>query len=353
MAALAGRLAQRDGGAAGPSHLVAAVRLHAGLPPIDPANEAEPSEPETADVPPPPVENDADARSSDRPGEQTPNADVLLDALKATLPPGLLDGARDASSGEGRRAGSVDAARGAPVGLLRRAPHPGARPAILPTLLAAVPWQRARGRKVGQPVRVRPADLRWRRRRRPAGTTVVFAVDASGSAATERLAEAKGAVEALLAEAYVRRDRVAVVAFRHGRGTVLLPPTRGLVTAKRALRDLPGGGATPLASGMTCALDLCRAVERAGERAMLVLLTDGRGNVALDGTMGRLAARDDERAAARAVRVSGARALVIDTAARPGRHAPALAAEMGAELLVMPRSGGTDWANAVSERLAE
>ena len=275
-------------------------------------------------------------------------------ALVAALPPGMLDGV-GGRGGDGRGAGAAGratGARGRPAGVGRRADYPGARPSILPTLRAAVPWQRARGRGAGEPIAVRPSDLRYARRVRPAGTTIVFAVDASGSAARERLAEAKGAVEALLGEAYVRRDKVALIAFRGGRADLLLPPTRGLVTARRALGAVPGGGATPLAAGLLRGVETCRAARSSGERALLVVLTDGRGNVALDGTTGRQAARADEDAATAAIRSAELDAILIDTAARPGRHAPALAERMGARLLVMPRAGGVEWAAAVSDHLA-
>ena len=295
-------------------------------------------------------------RSPEAQPAEPPSPEAVAAALLAVLPPGLLDGGSGAGGtegGEGRRASGVSVgARGRPAGTRRRPTHAGQRPAILATLRAAVPWQRARGRAAGDPVAIRPSDLRYERRVRPAGTTVVFAVDASGSAARERLSEAKGAVEALLAEAYVRRDKVALVAFRGGRADLLLPPTRGLVTARRALGAVPGGGATPLAAGLLCAAEACRTARAGGERALMVVLTDGRGNVALDGTTGRLASRADEERAAFAIRHAGHEALVIDTAARPGRHAPLLAKRMGATLLAMPRAGGEEWAAAVSGHLA-
>src|SRR4029450_5166679 len=107
-------------------------------------------------------------------------------------------------------------------------------------------------------------------------TTTIFVVDASGSSALNRLAEAKGAVELLLADCYVRRDRVALLAFR-GRGAdLLLPPTRSLVAAKRGLGGLPGGGGTPLAAGIEAGLALADAVGRKGETPVVILLTDGR-----------------------------------------------------------------------------
>jgi magnesium chelatase subunit D len=96
-----------------------------------------------------------------------------------------------------------------------------------------------------------PDDFRVTRYKQRSETTTIFVVDASGSAALHRLAEAKGAVELLLADCYVRRDRVAMIAFRGPGAELLLPPTRSLVRAKRSLAGLPGGGGTPLASAST------------------------------------------------------------------------------------------------------
>jgi len=98
---------------------------------------------------------------------------------------------------------------------------------------------------------VRRDDFRVRRFAERAEATTIFAVDASGSAAAARLAEAKGAVELLLAEAYVARTQVALVAFRGTGAEAVLPPTRSLARAKRVLADLAGGGGTPLAAGLT------------------------------------------------------------------------------------------------------
>ena len=81
----------------------------------------------------------------------------------------------------------------------------------------------------------------------------------------------------------MRRDQVALIAFR-GRGAeLLLPPTRSLVRAKRSLAGLPGGGGTPLAAGIDAALALADAGAPRGGTPVVVLLTDGRANIARDG----------------------------------------------------------------------
>ena len=125
---------------------------------------------------------------------------------------------------------------------------PGGRLDLIETLRAAAPWQPLRraealrcGGPVGAQVLVRAQDFRLRRYQQRQQTTTVFTVDASGSLALHRLAEAKGAVELLLADCYVRRDQVALIAFRCTGAQLLLPPTRSLVRAKRCLAELPGG----------------------------------------------------------------------------------------------------------------
>ena len=117
----------------------------------------------------------------------------------------------------------------------------------------AAPWQPLRRTMAGADpgrVIVTPEDFRVRQYRQKREKVVIFCVDASGSAALTRLAETKGAIELMLAEAYVRREQVALIAFRGDKAEILLPPTRSLVQAKRRLAALPGGGGTPLASGL-------------------------------------------------------------------------------------------------------
>jgi magnesium chelatase subunit D len=175
----------------------------------------------------------------------------------------------------------------------------------------------------------------------------VFVVDASGSSALHRLAEAKGAVELLLADCYVRRDRVAVIAFRGQRADLLLPPTRSLVRAKRSLAGLPGGGGTPLAAGIEAAAALLDGVQRRGGTPTVVLLTDGRANVARDGAPNRARAEQDALAAARRVRAGRVATLFVDTAPRPQPFARELAAALGAHYLPLPHADAATLQRAV------
>jgi magnesium chelatase subunit D len=214
---------------------------------------------------------------------------------------------------------------------------------LMETLRAAAPWQVLRRRELGPQegpriVHVRGDDFRVTRFKPRSETTTLFVVDASGSAALHRLGEAKGAVELLLADCYVRRDRVALIAFRGRCAEVLLPPTRSLARARRCLAGLAGGGGTPLATAIEATLALADAARRRGCTPVAVWLTDGCANVALDGTGGRHDAAADAMRMARRVRAAGVRALVLDTSAHPHEAARELAREMGAIYLPLPHA---------------
>jgi magnesium chelatase subunit D len=175
---------------------------------------------------------------------------------------------------------------------------PGARIALDATLRAAAVKRGAGGRGTGDEENknlfIRPTSnprpptpiladaLRYKRFKRKAGTLFIFAVDTSGSMALNRIAQAKGALVRLLRQSYVRRDRVALVSFRGQNAEVLLPPSASVTRARRLLDELSVGGATPVAAGLTRALEIAERAARQGtERIVLLLFTDGRANVAL------------------------------------------------------------------------
>jgi magnesium chelatase subunit D len=296
--------------------------------------------------PPPPPDPGEEHSENSQDGAQL--ADVVLEAAAAALPPGLLDGAGGPGARKSRSSGAgavkTGGRRGPAVGVASKAPYPGARPDVLATLRAAAPWQAIRRRQApaersapaAGSILVRPDDFRWLRRCEPQGTTVLFVVDASGSAAAARLAEAKGAVELLLAESYRRRDEVALIAFRGPGAEIVLPPTRSLVRAKRALAALPGGGGTPLADAILAAGTLAGAVARSGREAIAVFLTDGRPNIGFGGVQGRQQAAEDAGRAAAVFRAGGTRGLVLDTASRPQGALADLARKLGAEYRPLP-----------------
>ncbi|AHE55366.1 magnesium chelatase subunit D [Sphingomonas sanxanigenens] len=312
-----------------------------------PAQEAE------AEPPPPPEQGDG-ARDEDMPSEPGPIDDVVLEAALASLPKDMLariaaGGARRGRTVNARGAGErrKSGARGRPMGARAGVPGGGHRLALIDTLRAAAPWQTLRGGGGGR-VRIRRDDLRIRRYETREEVVTIFAVDASGSSALARLAEAKGAVELLLAEAYVKRAQVALVAFRGTGAELLLPPTRSLARARRSLAALPGGGGTPLAAGLDAARALAEAARARGRTPFIVVLTDGRGNIAADGRAVRSQAEADATAAARAIGAARIGAAFVDISARPRPEGAALARAMGARYLPLPRADAATMHAAVS-----
>ena len=289
------------------------------------------------DAPPPDCEETPETDAGEGEDGAPDDRDILLDAAMAALPAGLLA----PGGGKGRGAGSATArrgpgARGRGGRVLKALPVRGARFDLAATLIAAAPFQRLRGRDGGR-LAVRRDDIRVRRPVPVQRAATIFAVDASGSSALARLAEVKGAVERLLAESYVRRDEVALVAFRGTGAETLLPPTRSLARARRELSALPGGGGTPLAAGIVAGLEQAVRSRAAGRAPMLVLLTDGGANVARDGSPGRAAARADAETAALMVASAGVAALVVDSSPRGDAGVRAVAAAMGARYVALPR----------------
>jgi magnesium chelatase subunit D len=115
---------------------------------------------------------------------------------------------------------------------------------------------------------------------------VLFVVDASWSmAVAERMSATKGAILSLLTDAYQRRDRVGLVVFQKDRATLVLPPTNSVQLAQRALTDIPVGGKTPLSAGLllTHQVLLRERILHPDIAALVILLTDGAGNVAMTG----------------------------------------------------------------------
>ena len=274
----------------------------------------------------------------------------VLSAARAAIPPGLLVRLESAHANRSRspaagRAGALRAAgkRGRPAG--SRAACGRGRLHLVDTLRAAAPWQRIRGGGAGKRVRIEPGDLRERRFKVRSPTLTIFAVDASGSSALNRLAEAKGAVELMLAECYIRRDTVAVVAFRNTSAEIVLPPTRSLVRAKRCLAGLPGGGGTPLAAALAGVAALAAQARRRGETPTIVILTDGRANIARSGGAGRAAAHADALAAARALPLCDT--LFIDSSPKPNPLAREIADAMRARYVALPHPGARDLSGAM------
>lgn len=124
-------------------------------------------------------------------------------------------------------------------------------------------------------------DLRFKLFSRKKGALFIFAIDASGSMGQNRIAIAKRVIMDRLERSYIDRDAVAIVHFRGDAASIALPPTRSILRARRVLDSLPVGGATPLSSGLVKTLDLVESVGQTHGEVVLLLFTDGRGNVSL------------------------------------------------------------------------
>ena len=347
-------------------------------PAASPPTESEPvnkpdTAPDNAPPPEPPIESVAQSEApppSEPPAEPPPATppdieELMLAAAIANLPPRMLDQlmlgsqptARTPNSAQGTSGQARSAKlRGRPLPPRRGSPHAGARMHLLATLRAAAPKQKLRS--MGQApqdrwrlplVQIRAEDFHIHRFEQRSSSCIIFALDASGSAAYQRLAEAKGAVELLLQQSYARRDSVCVIAFRGSSALILLPPTRSLVRAKRALAGLAGGGGTPVALGLQSALQTAQNLKRQGSTPLLVVLSDGRANVTLYGVGGRTQAQADALQSARQWRAQGWSALWIDTAPQPEAKAQQLAATMGATYFPMPHVQAQRMANVVGD----
>jgi magnesium chelatase subunit D len=345
-AALSGRRQVTTDDAIVAARLVLVPRaLHA---PPDPQTETPPEPPEPEEE----SQQETPESSSDEEQVIDPDAvaDMVIEAIKAALPDDVLARLAQAvtglgvrPSGRGAGAPSPSLRRGRPIGSRAGQLRAGARLDLVATLRAAAPWQTLRRGERDAPadavagrIEVRREDFRIRRFVQKAESTTIFVVDASGSAAFQRLAEAKGAVESLLAGVYVTRARVSLVAFRKTAAEVLLPPTRSLARAKRCLADLPGGGGTPLAAGIDAAYALALDEKTKGRTPLIVFLTDSRANIGRDGAPGREKAQQDAAASARMMRQSALSTMVVDTSNRPGPEGERLAREMGAVFTPLP-----------------
>jgi len=314
--------------------------------------------PSSAEPPPePPAPAEAESQAEGETQEQTLE-DKIAEATAAVLPEKLLEalaaqlGPRRMIRGAGTAGAAAGAERGRPAGARPGHLSGRTRLSVLDTIRAAAPWQRLR-RAGMSPERsqnriiVRAEDFHIRRFKEQPRRIAIFAVDASGSSAVNRLAEAKGAILLLLADCYVQRDEVALIAFRGAGADLLLPPTHALARARRALAALPGGGPTPLAAGINAALALAIMQRRAGKQPLLVILTDGGANIGQDGKAGRAAAGRDALAAAKACGAQNLPALVVDTAPRRQKFVAELAGAMAARYVPLPYADAARLSRAV------
>ena len=226
--------------------------------------------------------------------------------------------------------------------------------------LSAVSDQRS-GEVPGSPgFLIEPWDIREKVRETKTGSLILFVVDASGSmGAQRRMVAVKGAILSLLLDAYQRRDRVGLISFRGTSAEVVLPPTSSVDLAEMCLQEMPTGGRTPLSRGIHLALDIIET-ERMKDRNVLpliVLLSDGRANVAMGGAGGdgRPASKplDEAKAVAALVQQQHIPAAVVDTEVdfiRLGLAKP-IAEAMGAHYLMLEDLQAGNLADAVRLQL--
>ena len=310
----------------------------------------------------PPAETDADAPASGG----TPPEDVAATGEPFRVRPLHPAAEPDGRLGSGRRTTAVSAGG--------RGRYVRARPtreavdlALDATLRAGAVHQRERRLRAaeqGDPrselaVLIEPSDWFRKVRVRQTGSLVVLCVDASGSmGARNRMVASKGAVLSLLLDAYVKRDQVSLVSFRGAEAQVLVEPTSSVELAERRLRELPVGGRTPLAAGL---VEASRVVRRAllkdpALRPLVIVVTDGRGNVDLAGRVSRGAAAEVTEIAGRLGGDGRVTWVVVDTEpASPAArgHGATLAAALGASRFEIEQLRADDLVSVVRDmRLA-
>lgn len=159
---------------------------------------------------------------------------------------------------------------------------------------------------------IEQVDLRQKVRIRRAANLILFVVDASWSmAAAERMKATQGAILSLLLDAYQKRDQVGLITFQKEGANLLLQPTSSIDLARKRLQDIPVGGRTPLSAGLLMAYEVLARERRKNPEVMplLILLTDGAGNVSMTG----LPAHEEALHTADLIQRSSIRAVVINT----------------------------------------
>ena len=319
-------------------------------------NNTSPSEPD---------ENENDKKTS---GQDKIPLEMMIDAIRTMLPKeilekisyerGIINKKSPSSSGSGQK--KISFLRGRPLPSRKGTLSGRNRIDVIGTIRSAAPWQAIRNGYGGvkgsknireKRIKFKSEDIRIRRFQDMLDRLIIFSVDASGSLAIGRLAEAKGAVELLLSKAYASRDQVALIAFRGESAEVLLSPTKSLVKTKRALSSLPGGGGTPLASGLEKTLTLALEQKNKGVTPMVVILTDGKANIDLAGGHGREGALSDSNKLASLFIQNNLNSIVIDTSNRKHLAAEQLSNRMGASYIFLPRANAFQLSNTVMDKL--
>ena len=222
------------------------------------------------------------------------------------------------------------------------------------TLRAAAPFQARRRVYTDNnlALKLEPWDLREKIRESRVGNLVVFLVDSSGSmGARQRMVAAKGAVISLLMDAYQRRDRVAMIAFRGATSEVVLPPTDSLKLAQQRLDNLPTGGRTPMAQALA---DAQRLVRQQRQRSpdtppLLVIVSDCRANVGLRNGIQDADPFEQALRVCESLRQDEVQSIALDPAPRSNRFGLVrrVADALGGEYIPLDELRATDISSAV------
>ncbi|HEX5734656.1 MAG TPA: magnesium chelatase ATPase subunit D [Blastocatellia bacterium] len=279
----------------------------------------------------------------------SPVEDLIIKAVDASAPEILFERMRalKLEAKLGKRGALMPADRGRAVTSQIKASRQS-KVALFPTLCAAAPFQAMRRKRHG-PITIKKSDIRYKRFKSSSGILFIFAVDASGSMAVNRMAQAKGTLGRVLQKAYLYRDKVALISFRGDKADLLLPPTRSIERAKSLIDSLPAGGGTPVAAALVRALELAKHARiRKMSQVMIVLLTDGRANVRsrLPGHVDRMnqdEINEELKKIGRTMRSEAIESVVIDTKSKfvSSGEARNLAEMLGGKYLYLPRAGAT------------
>ncbi|MCK4422847.1 MAG: VWA domain-containing protein, partial [Candidatus Omnitrophica bacterium] len=160
---------------------------------------------------------------------------------------------------------------------------------------------------------IEPRDIRQKVREKKIGNTIMFVVDSSGSmGANRRMVETKGAILSLLVDAYQKRDKIGLVAFKQDKAEVLLRPTSSVELAGKQLEELPTGGKTPLSKGLLKGFEILQSELNKNRKIkpLLVIISDGKANVSMNQNSDPF---DEARRIAEDIKHSGIRSILIDT----------------------------------------
>ena len=290
----------------------------------------------------------------------TEDKKMLIDALKISLPSNLIESLLSKNSQSisfGETAGSgeknINFSAGRPIPSINRKYSSDKRIDLIGTLTRAIPWHKLRSSSISKnrKIIIYPQDIMIKRFEKQSERLLIFLVDASGSNAIGRLNEAKGAIEILLSDAYAKRDNVALISFSGLKADPLLLPTKSLVTAKKKLSSLPGGGATPLANGLLQAFNMADAARSRNIKPIIILLSDGRGNMSLDGVGDRVKAIEDTNYVASLIKRNAINNIFIDTSRRKTPMANELARELNGHYFQLPMANSRSISKAVQQSI--